>query len=100
MQKEFKNLFKLSIAFLVVLVFFSLTRLYFYLNNLAVFSALPDFNLSDAFVYGFIYDVKFVLAVNSVIILMFFLPIRLRNTIFWQFIVKLSFTLLNGALIL
>lgn len=100
MQKELKNLLKLSIAFVVVLVFFTLARVYFYFGNKAVFLANTDFNLMDAFIHGFAYDLKFFLAVNSIIILMFFLPFRFRNTIFWQFVVKLWFIILNNGLIL
>lgn len=100
MQKELKNLLKLSFAFVVVLLFFTLARLYFYISNKPAFLASSDFNLLDAFVHGFVYDFKFIFAVNSIIILMFFLPFRFRNTIFWQLIVKLSFTLVNSGMIL
>lgn len=100
MQKEFKNLLKLCVAFVAILFFFTIARLYFYFANKAVFLSNTDFNLLDAFTHGFVYDLKFVFAVNSIISLMFFLPFRFRNTIFWQFIVKLSFTVLNSALIL
>ncbi|MEN8119851.1 MAG: hypothetical protein ABFS35_05870 [Bacteroidota bacterium] len=100
MQKELKKLLKLSIAFVAVLLFFTLARLYFYFGNKAVFLANTDFNLLEAFSHGFIYDLKFIFSVNSLIILMFFLPFRFRNTIFWQFVVKLWFIILNSGLIL
>jgi len=100
MQKEFKNLLKLSVAFIAALLFFTLARLYFYFGNKTVFFANTDFNLLDAFTHGFVYDLKFVFAINSIVILMYFLPFRFRNTIFWQFIVKLSFTVINSGLIL
>ena len=100
MQKELKNLLKLSVAFISILLFFTILRIYFYVSNQSVFLISPNFNLLKAFGYGFIYDIKFVFALNSIIILMFFLPFRFRNTIFWQFIVNLSFSTLNGTAIL
>ncbi len=100
MQKELKNLLKLSLAFMALLLFFSVARLYFYFSNQSVFSANTDFSLLNAFTNGFVYDLKFILAVNSMVILIYFLPFRFRNTIFWQFIVKLFFTVLNSGLVL
>ncbi|RLD75002.1 MAG: hypothetical protein DRJ10_16070 [Bacteroidetes bacterium] len=99
MQKELKNLLKLSVAFIAIIFFFSIARLYFYFSNQDIFDTNADFNLLNAFTNGFVYDLKFVFAINSIIIVLFFLPFRFRNTIFWQFIVKLFFTILNSSLV-
>ena len=99
MQKELKNLLKLSLAFIAIFLFFSVVRVYFYFSNQAILEDSSDFNILNALTNGFVYDVKFIFAINSIIILMYFLPFRFRNTIFWQFIVKLSFTVLNTSLV-
>ena len=100
MQKELKNLLKLITALGTVILFFSVARVYFYFNNQDYFNNNIDFTLVKSFIYGFENDFKFIFAINSIIVLLFFLPLRLRNTIFWQFIVKFSFTVLNSGLIL
>ncbi len=98
MQKEFKNLLKVLIALIIVLLFFSVIRAYFYFSNQSVFSG--NLHLFPAFIYGLVYDIRFVLWINSPVLFLFFFPFRIRNTVFWQGIVKILFLLINFSVLL
>ena len=100
MQKEFKNVLNLIIAYAVVLLLFTLARVYFLSVLIPKIAIRNNLNLLEAFLYGFIYDIRFVFGINGIIILLFFFPIKLRNTIFWQFIVRTLFVFVNSILIL
>ena len=93
MQKEFKNLLKLGIALMVVLLFFTMARIYFYFYNTGVFSG--NINFFSVFLYGIYYDLHFLLFINGLVIFLFFLPLRIRNTVFWQSITKILFVFMN-----
>jgi len=99
MQKEFRNILNIIIAYAVVLLIYTVVRGYFLGGLIPQNSISKDLNLTAAFLYGFVYDSEFVLGVNGIIILLFFFPIKLRNTIFWQFIVKALFVVVNSFLI-
>ncbi len=98
MQKEFKNLIKVLIALIIVLLFFSVIRVYFYFSNQSVFS--ENLHLLPAFSSGLIYDFRFILWINSPVLFLFFYPFRIRNTVFWQGIVKILFLLINFSVLL
>lgn len=100
MQKEFRNILNLIIAFAVVLLIFTLARVYFLGLLIPESGGYGDLNLLNGFLYGFVYDVEFVLGINGIIILLFFFPFKLRNTIFWQFIVRIVFAIINSFSIL
>lgn len=98
MQKEFKNLLKVLISLIIVLLFFSIIRVYFYFSNQNIFTG--NLNLPEAFLYGLCYDFLFVLWINGAVLFLFFFPFRIRNTIFWQGIVKILFVLINFSALL
>jgi hypothetical protein len=100
MQKEFRNILNIIIAYAVALLIFTVVRVYFLGVMVPGNGTNSDLNLTVAFLYGFVYDAEFVFGVNGIIILLFFLPVKLRNTIFWQFIVRALFAVLNSFLIL
>jgi len=93
MQKELKNLLKVLIALAVVILFFTLIRSYFYFLKPELFSEAV--NLPAAFAYGLFYDTLFVLTINGLVFFLFFFPFRIRNTVFWQGITKISFVFIN-----
>ncbi|MCF6242137.1 MAG: hypothetical protein L3J74_12425 [Bacteroidales bacterium] len=98
MQKEFKNLLKILIAFIVVLLFFSAIRVYFYFSNQSLFTG--NIHLLKAFLLGLFYDFRFILWINSPVFFLFFFPFRIRNTLFWQGIVRILFLVINFSFLL
>lgn len=86
---------RISIAF----VLYSLCRLLFLLFNPSLFS-FGFADLSSAFTYGFLYDGSAIIYTNGIFILMHLIPLKQRESMWYQIFLKLYFIIVNTVAIL
>ena len=83
MLKQSKYIYFLLKQLLVVTLLFEICRLFFLLFNLHYFSETAASEIALSFFYGLRFDVCAILIVNGIYVLLFLLPLKLRdNSIF------------------
>ncbi|MCK4570100.1 MAG: hypothetical protein KAT76_07405, partial [Bacteroidales bacterium] len=85
----------LLIRLLISLLFFSLSRLLFYLFNEQFFSDLGGTSLLEAFLGGIRFDIATVIILNTPFILMNIFPLPFRSGKTWQLIAVISYYITN-----
>ncbi|MCK5766262.1 MAG: LTA synthase family protein [Bacteroidales bacterium] len=80
---------------LIALLFFSLSRLLFYLFNTQFFGDLNGIDLLEAFLGGMRFDISIVIILSAPFILMNTIPIPARSGKTWQLLALASFYITN-----
>jgi len=85
----------------IVLLLFTITRLFFYFFNLSLFSDVSFGELTKALFVGIRFDLSVVIYFNLVIILMHLLPVgKIYHTKIYQGIILYYFVIVNSLLLL
>ncbi len=100
MRKLFSHFSDLVILLAVVVLLFTIGRAFFYFNFRHSFDGFDNAQVLKAFLSGFEFDLKVVLMVNSIFILLFFIPFKLYNTVFYLSILKFIYFTSNSAALL
>jgi hypothetical protein len=87
----------IAIRILTVILFFSLTRVLFWLFNLHYFSDLAAADLLRIFLRGVLFDISGVLAINLPLVILFFIPFRFRYRPFYIRTVNILFYVVNSV---
>ncbi|MBE9483725.1 MAG: sulfatase-like hydrolase/transferase [Bacteroidetes bacterium] len=80
---------------LIALLFFSLSRLLFYLFNTQFFGDLDGIDLLEAFLGGMRFDISIVIILSAPYILMNTIPVPARSGKIWQLLALISFYITN-----
>ncbi len=91
----FKQILQLVYMLTIVSLLFAAGRFVMFLSNSDVFA---EFALKDIFwaiVNGLVYDIYTVILINSLFIALFFAPVKIYNSLFYQFILRLLFISVN-----
>src|SRR5664279_4527290 len=85
---------------LVVLLFFFLSRIFFYLFNLHYFSVLGFSELMRLFLIGCRFDISAILIINLPVIFFFCIPFKFRYNKVYKGVVNFYFYLVNSIAIM
>jgi len=96
MRRHLSQFYDLGILLAVPVLLFTVGRAFFYFNFHDSFSAFENVILLKAFLSGFEYDLKVVLIINSLFILIFFIPIKIYNSSYYLSLLKSLYFLLNS----
>lgn len=91
---------KLSVSLFIALVFLSLSRVVFYLNNLGFFNQSSVTDILIALLHGIRFDISIVLTFNALFITLWLLPNKLRLNAIYQKVLLWLFVIVNGILVL
>ncbi len=83
------------VRLLIALLFFSLSRLLFYLFNTQFFGDLDGIDLLEAFLGGMRFDISIVIILSAPFILMNTIPVPARSGKTWQLLALISFYITN-----
>ena len=83
------------VRLLIALLFFSLSRLLFYLFNTQFFGDLDGIDLLEAFLGGMRFDISIVIILSAPFILMNTIPVPARSGKTWQLLALVSFYITN-----
>lgn len=90
---------RLLIALAIILVFFSVSRLVFFVSNYTFFSHADFTRLLVAFIHGIRFDISIILALNSPLIALWLLPSPLRQQAVYQKALLWLYMLVNGMML-
>ena len=83
------------VRLLIALLFFSLSRLLFYLFNTQFFGDMDGIDLLEAFLGGMRFDISIVIILSAPFILMNTIPVPARSEKTWQLLALVSFYITN-----
>ena len=83
------------VRLLIALLFFSLSRLLFYLFNTQFFGDMDGIDLLEAFLGGMRFDISIVIILSAPFILMNTIPVPARSGKTWQLLALVSFYITN-----
>jgi len=100
MRKLLIQFSDLVIMLAAVVLLFTAGRAYFFFSFQPSFEAFTNSQLINAFLSGFEYDLKVVLMVNSIFILLFFIPTKIYNSSFYLSVLKFTYFTANSVALL
>ncbi len=100
MKPFIKHIFRLFILLAIVILLFTAGRLIMYFSNNQLFENFGFSEIFYAIFNGVEYDFLVVLFINSLFIFLFLWPLKIYNSILYQFFLKFIFFLFNAAAIL
>ena len=85
---------------LIILFIFTLLRICFYIFNYSYFSQTSSFEFILSLIYGIRFDISIVLIINSPLIFLSLIPLKIRTHKIYDNILKFLFLTVNSILIL
>jgi phosphoglycerol transferase MdoB-like AlkP superfamily enzyme len=98
-RESFFHLFRLLLRLSLILFIYSLLRLFFYFFNSASVESLSGVEKALTFLYGLRYDISAIIYSNAIIIVLHLLPIRMRDSVNYQKLLKVLYLVVNGFFI-
>ncbi|MCK4663924.1 MAG: sulfatase-like hydrolase/transferase [Bacteroidales bacterium] len=99
MKNYFYHIKLLLFRFLIIVLIFSISRLFFYIINFNYFSSLNIIGTLKVFFHGIRYDLVVICIFNSLFIIFHIIPGNFKNNKQYQKILKLLFIIINTVLI-